>query len=203
MMIGIPIIGRLHNKVQPRILVIIGVVLVSLSAILMARYTLATSAHSVVAAIMIQGFGFAALFVPLTTVALAGIPRFRLTDATGLNSLLRQIGGSLGLAGFATLLPHFVATARSGLAAHITSGRPEVMARLNAIQGGLMSRGLSATASREGALRMMDGMLGQQASVLGFERMFLFAGLAFLLVIPFALFLRRPKGVPAVKIDLH
>ena len=203
MMIGIPIIGRLYNKVQPRILVIIGVVLVSLSAILMARYTLATSAHSVVAAIMLQGFGFAALFVPLTTVALAGIPRFRLTDATGLNSLLRQIGGSLGLAGFATLLPHFVAQARSGLAAHVTSGRPEVMARLNAIQGGLMSRGLSATASRDGALRIMDGMLGQQASVLGFERMFLFAGLAFLLVIPFALFLRRPKGVPAVKIDLH
>ena len=71
----------------------------------MSHYTLATSARSVVGAIVIQGLGFAAIFVPLTTVALARIPRYRLTDATGLNSLLRQIGGSLGLAAFATLLP--------------------------------------------------------------------------------------------------
>ena len=71
----------------------------------MSRYTLDTSARSVVGAIVLQGFGFASLFVPLTTVALAHIPRYRLTDATGLNSLLRQIGGSLGLAAFATLAP--------------------------------------------------------------------------------------------------
>ena len=115
MMVAIPMVGRLYNKVQPRILVMIGVVLVALSAYEMSRYTLDTSSHSVVAAIILQGFGFALLFVPLTTVALASIPRFRMTDATGLNSLLRQIGGSLGLAAFATLLPHFVQTARTGL----------------------------------------------------------------------------------------
>jgi MFS transporter, DHA2 family, multidrug resistance protein len=203
MMIGIPIVGRLYNKVQPRILVIIGVLLVSLSAILMARYTLATSAHSVIFAIMIQGLGFASLFVPLTTVALAGIPRFRMTDATGLNSLVRQIGGSIGLAAFATLLPHFVASARSGLAGQVDPGRPEVMARLGALQGAFAARGFDVGAAREAALRALDGTLGQQASVLGFERMFLFAGLAFLLVIPFALFLRRPAGAPKVKVDLH
>jgi DHA2 family multidrug resistance protein len=203
MMSGIPIVGRLYNYVQPRILVIIGVVLVSLSAILMSRYTLETTSSSVVLAIVIQGLGFAALFVPLTTVALAGIPRFRLTDATGLNSLLRQIGGSLGLAGFATLLPHFVAMARSGLASHVDPGRPEVMARLGAIQAGLAARGLDPSAAREGALRFLDGTLAQQSAVLGFERMFLFAGLAFFLVIPFAMFLRRPAGAPKAKIDLH
>jgi DHA2 family multidrug resistance protein len=203
MMVGIPIVGRLYNYVQPRILVIIGVLLVSLSAVLMSRYTLETSSSSVVLAIVIQGLGFASLFVPLTTVALAGIPRLRLTDATGLNSLLRQMGGSLGLAGFATLLPHFVAMARSGLAGHVDPGRPEVMARLGALQAGMEARGLDATAARAGALRILDGTLGQQAAVLGFERMFLFAGLAFLLVIPFALFLRRPAGMPKPKVDLH
>src|SRR4029079_19042778 len=110
MMIGIPVGGRAYKRVPPRVLVIIGVLLVAFSAYLMSHYTLATSSRSVVSAIMIQGFGFAAIFVPLTTVALAGIPLYRLTDATGLNSLLRQIGGSLGLAAFPTLLPHFIAT---------------------------------------------------------------------------------------------
>jgi DHA2 family multidrug resistance protein len=203
MMIGIPIVGRLYNKVQPRLLVILGVLLVSCSAVLMSRYTLATSSRSVVLAIMIQGLGFASLFVPLTTVALSGIPRFRLTDATGLNSLLRQIGGSLGLAGFATLLPRFTAMARAGLAAHVDPSRPEVAARLAALQAGLAARGLDAGAARSGALRILDGMLAQQSAVLGFERMFLFAGVAFLIVIPFALLLRKPAGAPSPKVDLH
>jgi DHA2 family multidrug resistance protein len=205
MMIGIPLVGRLYNVVQPRIMVIIGVVLVAFSAYLMSHYTQETSSSSVVTAIMIQGFGFASLFVPLTTVALAGIPRYRLTDATGLNSLLRQIGGSLGLAAFATLLPHFVATARSGLSAHIYPGQPEAMARFGAIKSVLGVRGgLDAGAATTGAARILDGILAQQATVLAFERMFLFAGVAFLFVIPFALLLRRPAGGPRKpSADLH
>ena len=204
MMIGIPLVGRLYNRVQPRVLIIIGVLLVAFSAYLMSHYTLATSARSVVTAIMIQGFGFASIFVPLTTVALAHIPRYRLTDATGLNSLLRQIGGSLGLAAFATLLPKFMVAARTGLAAHADPGRPEMIARLAAMQAGLMSHGLDAGAARSAAARILDGTLAQQASVLAFERMFLIAGIAFLFVIPLALLLRRPKSVAKAKMeDLH
>jgi DHA2 family multidrug resistance protein len=202
MMIGIPLVGRLYNRVQPRILVIFGVLLVAFSAYLMSHYTLATSGSSIVLAIMIQGFGFASLFVPLTTVALARIPRYRLTDAAGLNSLLRQIGGSLGLAAFATLLPRFVGEARTGLAAHVTAASPEVATRLGAMQSALAARGLDAGAAREGSLRIMDGMLAQQSSVLAFERMFLFAGIAFLFVIPLALLLRKPPG-PSKTADLH
>lgn len=203
MMIGIPLVGRLYNRVQPRFLVMLGVLLVAFSAYLMSHYTLETSAQSVVLAIMIQGFGFASLFVPLTTVALSGIPRLRLTDAAGLNSLLRQIGGSLGLAAFATLLPHFVASARSGVAAHIDPGRPEVIARLGALQSALTARGLDAAAAHEGAARVLDGVLARQASVLGFERMFLIAGIAFLFVIPVALFLRKPPGAAKPSAELH
>ncbi len=75
MMVGIPLVGRLYNYVQPRILVVLGILLVAFSAFMMSKYTLDTSAHSVVAAIVIQGFGFASLFVPLTTVALGAHSR--------------------------------------------------------------------------------------------------------------------------------
>jgi DHA2 family multidrug resistance protein len=205
MMIGIPLVGRLYNKIQPRILVIAGVVLVAFSAYLMSHYTLATSARSVILAIMIQGFGFASLFVPLTTVALARIPRYRLTDAAGLNSLLRQIGGSLGLAAFATLLPRYVTEARTSIAAHVVAGTPAVDARLAGMQAALGVRGLDGAAAHEAALRILNGTLAQQASVLAFERMFLTAGLAFLFVIPLALLLRRPPGANAAAktADLH
>jgi DHA2 family multidrug resistance protein len=197
MMVGIPLVGRLYNHVQPRILVVLGVALVALSALLMSRYTLDTSSSSVVGAIVIQGFGFASLFVPLTTVALAGIPRYRLTDATGLNSLLRQIGGSLGLAAFATLLPHFTATARNGLIAHVVAGRPEVMQRLSMMQAGLGARGLDRADAPAAAGRLLAGTVARQASVLAFERMFLLAGVCFLFVIPVALLLKGRAGMRA------
>jgi hypothetical protein len=79
------------------------------------------------------------------------------------------------------------------------------MARFGAIKSVLGVRGgLDAGAATTGAARIMDGILAQQATVLAFERMFLFAGVAFLFVIPFALLLRRPAGGPRKpSADLH
>jgi DHA2 family multidrug resistance protein len=202
MMVAVPIVGRLYNRVSPRLLIAIGIGFIAAGSLDQSRLTLQSSSADVVTALGIQGVGFACLFVPLTTVALARIPRYRLTDAAGLNSLLRQIGGSLGLAAFATLLPRFVGEARTGLSAHVSAASPEVAVRLGAMQAALAARGLDASAAREASLRIFDGTLAQQSSVLAFERMFLFAGIAFLFVIPLALLLRKPPG-PSKTADLH
>jgi DHA2 family multidrug resistance protein len=203
MMVGIPIVGRLYNKVKARILILIGISLVALSTYLMSLYTLDTSARTVVVAIIIQGLGFSSLFVPLTAVALSTIPRFRLADATGLNSLLRQIGGSLGLAAFATLLPKYIAVARNALAAHLPAISPAVSGRLGMIERGLAARGLDASDAHAAAGRVLGGMVMRQATVLAFERMFLLAGIAFLFILPLVLFLKAPAGVRAPKPDVH
>jgi DHA2 family multidrug resistance protein len=204
MMVGIPLVGRLYNVIQPRILVCFGVVLVALSTYLMAHYTLDTSPQSVVFAIVIQGLGFASLFVPLTTVAMMGIPRYRLADAAGLNSLVRQIGGSLGLAVFATLLPRLVATARTGLVAHVVAGSPGASDRLARIQNGLVARGFDAPEAAGAARRLLGGLVERQATVLAFEHLFMLAGIAFLFVLPLAIFLKAPRGAaPQPKPDLH
>jgi MFS transporter, DHA2 family, multidrug resistance protein len=203
MMVGIPLVGRLYNLVQPRILVSLGVLMVAFSTYLMAHYTLDTSARTVTGAIIIQGFGFASLFVPLTTVAMMGIPRYRLADAAGLNSLVRQIGGSLGLAAFATLLPRFVAAARTGLVAHVVAGSPGVIDRLGRMQQGLIGRGIDPGDATGAARRLLGGLVERQATVLAFERLFLLAGVAFLFVLPLGLFLRPPRGAAPAKPDIH
>jgi DHA2 family multidrug resistance protein len=204
MMVGIPLAGRLYNYVQPRILTLFGVGLVGLSTFLMASYTLDTSSRTIISAIVIQGIGFAFLFVPLTTVALSKIPRYRLADAAGLNSLLRQIGGSLGLAAFATFLPHFQAAARQGLAAHVVAGRPEVMARLAQAQAGLAARGLVPGDAPAAAGRLLGAVVSRQAAVLAFEKMFLISGIAFAFVIPLLFFLKKaPTAQQGPRPDVH
>jgi DHA2 family multidrug resistance protein len=202
MAVSIPIVGRLYNKVSPRLFIAAGITTVAFSAYQMSQYTLATGAGDVVATIVIQGFGFSMLFVPLTTVALSTIPRYRLADAAGLNSLLRQIGGSLGLAAFATLLPHFTAQARNAVAAHLVPGSPALTSRLGALEAMFTRRGLDPQRASKSALGLLTGLLGRQSAVLAFERMFLTSGIAFLCILPLVLFLKRGTGsVPSS--DVH
>ncbi len=201
MMAGMPIVGRLYNRVPPRLFVAFGVVCFCISAYMMSHYTLDTDPAGVIAALSVQGAGFACLWVPLTTVALSSIPRHKLADATGSNSLLRQIGGSVGLAVFATLLSRARDTARAGLVAHIDPGRPDVQARISSMQHAL---GGGAGAGRQMALQAIDFIVTRQATVLAFEKMFLLAGILFVVVMPLLIFLKAPKNaVVGAKPDAH
>jgi DHA2 family multidrug resistance protein len=201
MMVAMPIVGRLYNKVSPRLVVAFGILLFAYTAWLMGHYTLATSSSGIVNVLIIQGIAFSCLFIPLTTIALSSIPRHRLPDATGLNSLLRQTGGSVGLAVFATLLSRYATKARDAMLASLSMDRTAVAARINGLQRMLMQKGLSPDAALATASRMLDGQIRQQALVLSFEKLFYLSGICFLCVLPLVFFLRAPKG--AEKIDVH
>jgi DHA2 family multidrug resistance protein len=159
----------------------------------MSHFTLETTSAGVVSSLIIQGVGFSFLFVPLTTVALASIPRAKMTDATGLNSLLRQIGGSVGLAIFATLLGNFATQARVSLSANISALRPEVLNRLAMTRAGLTAQGFDGHTAQIVANQVMGFSVLQQSMVLSFEKLFLLAGMLFLLVLPLLLFLKTPE----------
>ncbi len=196
MMVTTPFVGRIYNSVSPRLLVALGIVMVSLGSFALGHVTLQTTSAGIVQAILIQGAGFAFLFVPLTTAALSNVPRAHLSDATGLNSLLRQIGGSVGLAIFATLLSRSAATARHAVVSHLVPGSPEVTARLAQLQAYMASKGLDPVAAKDAALRMLSGVVSQQSMVIAFERVFHLAGIVFLAVIPLLLFLRVNRADP-------
>ena len=193
MIVAMPIVGRLYNRVSPRLFISVGILLFVTSAYQMSHYTLDTSAKDVVSVLLLQGVAFACLFIPLTTVALSQIPRLKMADAAGLNSLLRQIGGSMGLAIFASLISRFATQARYGMTANLNHGRPELLMRLASLKQFLISHGSDLRSAEEGARRMLSGMLMQQSMILSFEKLFLLAGIAFLCVLPLVMFLRAPK----------
>lgn len=202
MLVVMPIVGRIYNKVSPRAVVAFGILLFAWSAWLMGHYTLATSSQGIVNVLIIQGVAFSCLFIPLTTMALSTIPRHRMPDATGLNSLLRQTGGSIGLAVFATLLSRNALRMRDTMIASVTMSRPEVAGRMLSIQRMLMGRGMDSAAAQATAARMIDGSIRQQAMVIAFEKMFMLAGIAFLCVLPLVLLLKAPKP-GGEKIEVH
>jgi DHA2 family multidrug resistance protein len=201
MMVAVPIVGRLYSVVSPRLLIFAGVLLVAYGSFDLSHLSLASGTSDVVTALAVQGVGFACLFVPLTTLSLANIPRPRIADATGLNSLIRQIGGAIGLAAFATILNDDQIASRASVAAHLSETNPEVVARLAQMQQGLVARGLDAASAKQAALGMLQGSVTRQGMVLGFDHVFLICGVLFLAVLPLLFFLKG--GPQAPKADTH
>jgi DHA2 family multidrug resistance protein len=192
-----PLVARIYTRFPPWLLGGLGLLLTGYGQFTLGGLTLQSTQTNVIAAIMLQGAGTSLMMVPLQTVALSTIPRHRLADATGLSSLIRQIGSSMGLATFATLLSRYGVQSRAALASHVVAERPEVMSRLAQTQGGLMARGLDANSAHELALRMMGGTVAREGMVLAFEKLFVVGSVAFIFVLPLFLLLRPPKSAPA------
>jgi DHA2 family multidrug resistance protein len=201
MLVAMPIVGRIYNKVSPRVVIAFGICLFAVTAWMMGHYTLASDRGAIVKVLMIQGVAFSCLFIPLTTLALSSIPRHRLSDATGLNSLLRQVGGSMGLAVFATMLSRFATRTHGSLIAHVNPANAAAMARAAGMSKMLAARGADPAAAQMMSMRVIDGLVRQQAMVLSFERLFYLAGICFLCVLPLVFLLRAaPTGE---KIEVH
>jgi len=184
----------LYQRFSPQLFIGIGVLMFSTSSWMLSHLTLESGRSDIIVPLIVQGIAFAFLFVPLTTVALANIPRHQMADATGLSSLLRQIGGAIGLAIFSTLIGSYAVVARGGIEPHLTLTRPEVWQRMQALQQSFMARGYDAVSAKAAAMRVMGGSVIGQSMVLSFEHIFILAGALFLLVLPLTFLLRVPKA---------
>jgi len=195
MLVATPIVGRLYNQVSPRLLVALGLIGVAAGSWQMSGYTLQTGVHDIVLGMAIQGVGFSLLFVPLTTVALSHVERRLIPDASGLNSLVRQLGGSVGLAIFTTLLTRYVVAAQASIAAHLDPARPEVAGRMAMMERAFTSRGMDALTAHGAALRAMAGMVGRQAQLVAFDKTFQLSAILMAVLLPLTLLLREPPHV--------
>jgi DHA2 family multidrug resistance protein len=202
MMLVTPLIGRLYNRVPPALTIGFGAVLFVIGSYQLSHITLQSGSADIVVPLIVTGLGFACLFIPLTTAALTNVPRAQLADAAGLNSFVRQIGGSFGLTIFATLLTKLGKRATAAVSWHLSELRPDVVARLQQSTAALQARGLGPVEAKQTALRGLARNVAQQGLVLGFEKTFLLQGAAFLVVLPLLYFLRVNRGPRSAPIEL-
>jgi len=188
MLVTIPIVGWLYNKTSPRAVIAFGLLLGGYTCVQMSRFTLQTSREEILVPQMLQGVALACIFIPLSTVALSTIDRRRMSEATGLNNLVRQLGGSFGVAIFASMLGRFTSQAKVLLGAHVTASDPAVVERLRMMQRGL-GAGVDVNEAAQRALRVLDVTVSNQAAMLAFERAFFLGGVLFFVSIPMVLLL--------------
>ncbi len=118
-----PISGRLADKINPKIPTVIGISLLSCGMILNSFLSLQSEQHQIMLPLIMRGFGMGILFTPLSTIALSGIPRERMAQASGIFNVIRQVGGSFGVAMLGTIMMqrNIFHTAMNGQAVRLSS----------------------------------------------------------------------------------
>jgi DHA2 family multidrug resistance protein len=133
-------------------------------------------------------------FVPLTTATMQAIEPQRMGNAASLFNLMRNIGGSVGIAVTGTMLTRQRQTVATVLGERINIYDPKTVTLLGQLKAGFMARGVDAVTATERSYAALHGMLLQQASMVSFVWLFRLLGGIFLMLLPLILIMRRPKG---------
>src|SRR5947199_4034255 len=137
-----PFVGKMLQKgVPPQLMNALGFICFFLFTWMLSHSTLASGRGDCFWPLVLRGVGLGLLFVPLTTMALSGLRGKDIAQGAGLTNMIRQLGGSFGIALVTTFIQLRSWTHRTALLSHLSPYDPAVRERISAITGGLMSKG--------------------------------------------------------------
>lgn len=192
-MLEMPILGILLARgIDARKMIIAGLLIVATAALWMSRLNLFVAPSQVVWPRIVQVLGAGMMFVPINTVAYRFVPKDQTSNASGLFSLVRNEGSSIGVALVTTLLARLSQTHQHDLSRNITRTNPIFM---NLVHKFSSLPGSTPAIATQQALRAAYAMVQQQAAILSYLDLFRMFGFGILLISPLVLLMRRATPV--------
>ncbi len=145
---------------------------------------------------VVQGGAMAFLFIPLMATSMSGIAKEKMGNATSIYNLMRNIGGSFGIATMTTFLARRSQVHQNQLISHITPFDVRTQMAFRGMQSWFQMQGSNSVDAARQSLGAIYGMVQQQAAMLSFVEAFWVMGLIFLGMIPLLFLLRNAR-------DLH
>jgi DHA2 family multidrug resistance protein len=195
-----PIVGTLVSRVQPRWLIGFGLCAMGLGMYIMSHWSLEIAFRNAVYARMVQSVGMAFLFVPINAVAFNFIAKERISYATGLINLARNMGGSTGIATVTTVLERRMQFHQSVLVSHLTPLDPAYRSTLSGMAAMLQQHGMNTVQAAKMAQGMLYGNVLRQSSMLAYIDIFRMMAWISVVLIPLIIFM---KNIRARKGDVH
>jgi MFS transporter, DHA2 family, multidrug resistance protein len=152
--------------------------------------------------LIVRGIGMSILFVPLTTLALQDLPPADMGQGTGLNNMMRQLGGSFGIAILTTLIHLKSSTVWAHLTTYINPYNPAYVQRQQQTVQGFVSKGYSMSDAVQAANRAIGGAVAKQTMLVTYDSLYLTIGIFVLCCIPIV-FLQKFKRSVAMPVDAH
>jgi DHA2 family multidrug resistance protein len=187
-LVSMIVVGRLTNKVDARLLVLAGLLILSFSLWQMSGFSLEMDRRPVIVSGLVQGLSLGLIFVPLNTVAFGTLEAKFRTTAAALFNLSRSIGGSIGISIMTLMLARNIQVSHSDLASHITQYS---LPPINPV----ITQGLPPVTDT--AVAMMDAEINRQALMIAYIDDFWLMMILTLCVVPLLLLLkkgRKPEG---------
>lgn len=193
----------LQGGVSPVYMIGAGISLFGLFSWQMSRMNLEAGAADITIALIWRGMGLAVVTVPLTTLAVSSLQPKDIPQGAALNNMMRQLGGSFGLATVNTYLTNRNATHRTDLISNITDSSLPASERITAYTHYFISKGASVLDAHERAVKLVDNGIVRQGNLLSFGDAYLLVGSIFLFALPVLLFAGRKKGKIQVILSDH
>ena len=169
--IGSPVIGILGSRIDNRKLLCAGFLGFGVCALMFGTINLDIGPFTLLIPITVTGFALSFVFVPLATMATSTIPREEMGNATGLFNMLRNIGGSIGIAMATTALIRRAALHQTELGANLSPSNP-VLQQKSAALAGYLGHHLGRAQARPGSFGMIYGLMEQQSALMAYVDVF-------------------------------
>jgi DHA2 family multidrug resistance protein len=187
------VIGRLYGKVDIRFVILTGFLLVTYGTYEMSQFTTESTFWGMVWASLVTGIGSGLSFVPLSAIALGSVPSEKLASASGLYNLMRNTGGSAGIAVASTFLLHRAQLHQATLVEHVYVTNPAFQRALGHATDMATAAGTAPGAAEQTATGMIYRLIQLQAAVLSFEDVFLVLTVFTIATLPFLLMLGNAR----------
>ena len=198
-----PFVGTALKRGFPaQLLSTVGMMLFFLFSYLMANSNLLSGTENFFWPLIVRGVGMSLLFVPLTTLAVQDLHGKEMGQGTGLNNMMRQLGGSFGVAISTVILNNRIAFHQNVLSGYANQYNGPFNDRLNMMVHSFVSKGYSLLDAQHMALKAIGGQVTKQALLLSYNDVYLFVGGFMLCCIPL-LYLQKFKKNVVLPADTH
>jgi DHA2 family multidrug resistance protein len=187
-MVAMFLVGRLINRIDNRLIILGGFLLTVVSLWQMTGFSLQMGMGPVIVSGLLQGFGLGFTFVPLNTLALSNLPRHILTQGTAMRSLMRNLGGSIGISILEVLLVQNTQIVHSRLIENLRPDNPLA-------QGPMLASPFSLTTPS--GIAALNAEVTRQAAMVAYINDYALMMLIVLLLIPLLLLVRGAR--PALR----
>ncbi len=186
------IVGRLVGQVRNRVLIAIGFTLLAASSFWLGNINLQISMRNVILPSVLNGIAISFIFTPLTTAAMGYLRQDQMANATGIYNLMRNLGGSFGIALVSTMIIRRAQVHQALMVGHLTPFDPVYVERLAAATKALMPQSGPVLAQMQ-AQGLIYGTLLSQSSLWAFVENFRLFGLLCVLCLPLVFLFKRVR----------
>jgi len=182
------IVGKLIGKIDSRMLMTFGFILLAISVYMLAGVNLQIATTTVIWPNIINGFALGFIFVPLTTTATGTISREQMGNATGIYSLMRNLGGGIGISAVTTFLARGAQQHQAAIVSHLTPYDPAFQERLRQF-----GRVFGSNGAIQQGYATIYGQVLRQSSLLAFIDNFRLMAFVCIACVPLLWLLKRVK----------